>query len=145
MVANVAAAPDGTIWVGTQGIYGDPDGDILPAGVARFDGTEWTEVTTSDGLVSDEARVSAGPDGTVWALHPEGISRFDGDSWVGYPELGNGGNAAVSPDGTLWVASSSGVVGFDGTAITRLSLPSVVVPSPQLGKPIRLTMSRAGC
>lgn len=133
MVANVAAAPDGTIWVGTQGIYGDPDGDTLPAGVARFDGADWTVFTTSDGLASDEARVFTGPDGTVWALHPEGVSRFDGNSWVGYPELGNGGDAAVDEDGTLWMASSSGVVGFDGTTTTRLPLPSVVVPSPQLG------------
>lgn len=78
---NAAANPDFIIssavdgqnrkWFGTWG-----------AGVARFDGTKWTNYTTKDGLGGDYiyTLVSDG-EGRVWAGTNGGASWFDGTRW----------------------------------------------------------------
>ncbi len=166
-LSNLAVAPDGTVWVGGEAIHGDPEGDVLAGGLAHFDGASWTSYSVDDGLLSNEANVVAGPDGTVWAIHPElsaeiaealgvppqpaGLSRFDGITWTTYPDVAaDGGGAVVSVDGTLWMGSSQGVIGFDGSGITQLhvtidSNPSAVrypaialTPGPNLD-PVRLS------
>ncbi len=166
-LSNLAVASDGTVWVGGEGIYGDPEGDVLAGGLAHFDGTSWTSYSVDDGLLSNEADVVAGPDGTVWALHPElsaetaeelgvaslpaGISRFDGITWTTYPDVAaDGGGAVVSADGTLWMGSSQGVIGFDGIGTTHLHVsidsnpsavryPPVSLPRDLGSDPIRLS------
>jgi len=143
MPFSIAVAPNGTVWVGSTGIYGDPDGNVLPTGVARFDGNSWTQYTTNDGLLSNDASVVTGPDGTVWLIHhglskdlaaelgvdpmPQGLSRFDGDSWATYSDIAVNSDAVVATDGTLWMAFDESLVGFDGTNTTRydVSLDSI--------------------
>jgi hypothetical protein len=58
--SSVAAGPDGTIWVATDG------------GLARFDGVTWT--TLYPGVVF--SAVSVAPDGTVWVSGPFGVTRI---------------------------------------------------------------------
>lgn len=139
MPFSVAIAPDGAVWVGSTGIYGDPDGNVLPTGVARFDGTSWTQYTTNEGLLSNDASVVVGPDGTVWLIHhglspdlaaelgvdplPRGLSRFDGNAWTTYPDVAVSGSAVVGTDGTLWMALDESLVGFDGTNTIRYDAP----------------------
>ena len=142
---QVTVAPDGMIWVATDGpdrvepfvtldgsrLLGQPNPANTPpeaaAGIARFDGTTWTPYTVADGLLSNNAVLAASPDGTMWALHysttPYGYSHFDGTAWTAYPtELPAGAfrtfRAEVAPDGTLWTISDQGVVSFDGTTPT---------------------------
>jgi len=124
---TVAAAPDGTVWVGSVSLNGSPG-----AGAARFDGSTWTVYTTADGLLDDVPDVAVGADGTVWAIHQNGVSRFDGDTWTAFPGVaGFGMFAAVDASGTLWMpARDGGVIGFDGVDITRLEVPAKETPSP---------------
>ncbi len=156
MMGNIAVAPDGTVWVGGDGLYGDPGGDVPAAGIARFDGSSWTTFTTADGLLGNDGDVVIGPNGAIWVIHtslpddaakaldgspPSGLSRYDGIRWVTYPDapVGHGG-AAVSADGTLWLGSGEGIVGFDGTTATRLVVGADGVPpvSTVPGVPVRL-------
>ena len=83
----------------------------------------------ADGLLSNDAFIASGPDGTVWAIHseipPYGYTRFDGTTWSTYPtdQLAGGYRAAVDAEGTLWMIAPDGLVSFDGTA-------TIVYPSP---------------
>jgi len=127
---QVTAAADGTIWVATDILYNDPAtaSREAAAGIASFDGTVWTTYTIADGLLSNDAVLTASSDGTVWAVHyeipPYGYSHFDGTQWTPYPsEPPVGGfRATASPDGTLWTSSDQGLISFDGT--TRTIHPS---------------------
>ena len=115
-VSRVVVAADGTIWAATD-----------HSGIASFDGNIWTTYTIADGLLSNEAVVATGTDGTVWAVHstlPFGYSRFDGIHWTPYPfdQRVGGFRPAVASDGTLWAVSPGGLVSFNG--ITRTVYPS---------------------
>jgi hypothetical protein len=129
MVLQVTAI-DGTVWVATDALYGNPStaSPDEAAGVAAFDGTTWTTYTMADGLLSNDAVIATGADGSVWAVHyeipPYGYSRFDGTEWRAYPfdpPVG-GYRAEVTPDGTLWTISDGVLISFDGT--TRTIHPS---------------------
>jgi hypothetical protein len=129
MAPWIAAAPNGTIWVGTEAFVGsEVRNAIAPAGVAVFDGSTWTRFTTLDGLPADNARVAVGDDGTVWALADEGIARFDGSDWIVSTPYGSGFGATVGPDGSLWQPVPSGISGFDGTERTSLMVSPAVAP-----------------
>ena len=128
---QVAAAPDGSIWVATDALYDEPStaAPDAAAGVARFDGTTWTTYTMTDGLLSNDAFIASGPDGSVWAIHseipPYGYARFDGATWTPYPtdQPTGGFRAAVDTDGALWTATDDGLVRFDGTTTTTYPTP----------------------
>ncbi len=60
-VFSVYAAPDGEVWVGTNG------------GVGRFDGSTWVRYTTAQGLPDNEVSwVGGGKGGSVWFGGPTG-------------------------------------------------------------------------
>lgn len=145
VVGDVVLAPDGSVWFGGDGLYGDPDGDIAAAGIARFDGSTWTSFTTADGLLSNEGAVAIGSDGNVWVIHtslpaevadalgvhlPSGLSLYDGIQWLSYPNIsvGDGRGAVVSADGTLWMPVDGGILGFDGTTSRLLVAGADAVP-----------------
>ncbi|MCB2223595.1 MAG: hypothetical protein KQH83_05405 [Actinobacteria bacterium] len=123
---SVTVTPDGTLWVGSMGGAADrrPGG-----GIARFDGSGWTVYTADDGLVSDNAAVASGRDGTVWAVALEGLARFDGSQWESFPgTAGFGFGAVVDPSGVLWAPAADpggGIKGFDGTATRRWVMQAV--------------------
>jgi serine phosphatase RsbU (regulator of sigma subunit)/ligand-binding sensor domain-containing protein len=71
----VYTSQDGTIWVG------------LSSGAYGYDGTQYFQVTTDDGLLPFDRimGVQSDPDGTVWIGALEGgISRYDGANSVRY-------------------------------------------------------------
>jgi len=120
----VAVAPDGTVWAGAGADIPGSGRVASTMGVARFDGSEWMAYTTADGLLSNDATVEIGPDGTVWAIQASGVSHFEDNTWVSYPDApGLGFRAAVDASGTLWRPDTDGLVGFDGTNTTRHVLP----------------------
>jgi hypothetical protein len=130
-VFQVASGTDGRIWAATDALYASPEtaSPDEAAGVVAFDGTTWTTFTMEDGLLSNDAVIATGADGTVWAVHyeipPYGYSKFDEIGWTTYPfdfEVG-GYRAEVGSDGTLWTISDEGLVSFDGITRTFHSTP----------------------
>lgn len=113
-VSSIAEAPGGDIWVATS------------IGLARFDGSSWTDESVSPGM---PASVAVSPAGEVWVAvgSPESgmlsVWRFEGQSWTthgdgpsdGLPGLG-GGYA------TAWMApTTEGVYLGAAEGIFRLS------------------------
>ncbi|HAV64783.1 MAG TPA: hypothetical protein DCY13_20745, partial [Verrucomicrobiales bacterium] len=103
---------DGALWVATQG------------GVSKFDGTNFANFTTADGLTDNKVlTITETPDGAVWfGTIQGGISRYEPHSFAHYSRadgLANdhAGVSTVSPDGSLWFASGHFSSGHKG--ITR--------------------------
>jgi ligand-binding sensor domain-containing protein len=102
-VFAVHAAADASIWAGTWG-----------GGVARFDGSAWTNLTRRDGLAGNIVySIAQGSDGALWFGTDNGVSRWDGQSFV---NLGVAEGLlerhvyaiAVAPDGDVWVGTRAG-------------------------------------
>ena len=71
-VFNLLITPEDVLWAGTWG-----------GGVARFDGTTWTNFTTKDGLGGDIVySVAREPNGVMWFGTSGGLSRYDGKTWT---------------------------------------------------------------
>lgn len=153
VIGNIAVAPDGSVWVGGEGVYGDPDGDVAAAGILRYQDNQWTTYTTADGLLSDSGTVTVDPAGGVWVVHtamspeasaafgtdlPDGISYFDGTAWQQLAPAGGRGPGVVNADGILWLPTDGGIVGFDGVETRRLTVGGTDVPPLPSGDVTRL-------
>jgi hypothetical protein len=111
-ITGFGVTPDGTAWAGLT------DRDARPAGLTRYDGDGWAEVTPFEG---DEriavAGLDVGADGTLWAvLVPDRdearahLARWDGETWAAWrlPSLlsdkhGLPFSLEAAPDGRLWM------------------------------------------
>jgi hypothetical protein len=126
-VNDVAAAPDGTLWIATY------------QGVVTWDGLSFGLHTTADGLPSDEALgIAAAPDGTVWVATTGGTARWDGAGWTAWTAI-NGlpadwtTSVAAAGGDDAWIGTSVGIAHWDGLAWTTWGpdqgLPPSVVTS----------------
>jgi ligand-binding sensor domain-containing protein len=103
-VFAILAAQDGSIWAGTWG-----------AGVSRWDGSTWTNLTTADGLAGNIVySVVQDAEGTLWFGTNNGVSRYDGKGWktLGTKEgllERNVYALAVAPGGEIWAGTRKGV------------------------------------
>ena len=101
-VGKVAVTPDGDVW-----------GSTSYHGVVSFDGVEWEEHSTEDGLPSNRILdLAVSPSGEVWAVTDRGVARLDGSSWQiveGAPPWAR--LLAFGPDGTAWFGTDAGVMG----------------------------------
>jgi ligand-binding sensor domain-containing protein len=103
-VFAIHAAPDDTIWVGTWG-----------GGVSRFDGANWRNYTTSDGLAGNIVySIARDRDGAFWFGTDGGLSRYDGERWHTFDRssglMENHVYAiAAAPSGDVWVGTRGGV------------------------------------
>ncbi|MBN1178919.1 MAG: PKD domain-containing protein [Anaerolineae bacterium] len=117
-VRDVAVAPDGSVWVGTEN------------GVGRFDGATWSNWLAGEWVDS----VAVGPDGTVWCAPPAGLARYDGTIWTAFTAA-DGLPAsrftalAVDETGAVWGATADGTFGrFEaGAWVTIPGLPDATV------------------
>ncbi len=109
-IVSLYVAPDGIVWCGTWG-----------GGLARFDGTNWKNYTTADGLPANHVFMlkPAGDDGRLWIGTSEGLARFDGDRFETLTTheglfANNVFSLASSDDGDIWVGSYGGVARLQG-------------------------------
>ncbi|HEX8962886.1 MAG TPA: two-component regulator propeller domain-containing protein, partial [Rhodocyclaceae bacterium] len=103
-VFSILAAPDGNVWAGTWG-----------GGVGRFDGKQWTNFTTKDGLSGNIVySIAQDAKGALWFGTNNGVTRYDGKTWTRLTVHdglldSNVYAIAVAPSGDVWVGTKRGV------------------------------------
>lgn len=93
----------------------DNDGNLWCAnastGLARWDGSGWTQFSTaSSGLAHNAVwSIATAPNGDLWFATSNGASRFDGTTWESFTKSNSGIGANlvravnVDVDGTVWL------------------------------------------
>ncbi len=111
-IADVALAPGGALWVGT-----DRGLSILSA----TDAPRWITATAAPPAENEIRALAFGPGGQIAIGMAAGVRRYDGAQWRTYPYtstqgLAPGGVTALAFDsaGQLWAGASHGVSRFDG-------------------------------
>ncbi len=145
-IRKILIEPDGSVWFATQG------------GASRFDGHEFVNFTTDDGLpdnfVQNMARDSRG---NIWFSTQTGIARYDGkkiDKWTGDQVANTQFIDAIyaAPDGKVWFGSiradPATIFSFDGETFSYFTgtngPPGSVHKMAGDGKGIIWMASRAG-
>lgn len=115
-VSCLDVAASDVLWFGTQ------------AGVSVFDGTNWTEHSTSTdvGIVDNNiTAICALSSGEVWIGTDFGACHYDGTSWTTYTTtdgLGNNQIKCIEEDaqGNVWFGTNNGASQFDGSTWMNL-------------------------
>jgi ligand-binding sensor domain-containing protein len=103
-VFSLLVDPRGVKWIGTWG-----------GGVARFDGTTWTNYTTQEGLAGNVVyAIAQDPTGRLWVGTNHGLSTYDGRTWTTIradqrSAQGDVYAVAVDPDRSVWIGYKGGV------------------------------------
>lgn len=105
-VISMVVQADGTVWCGTWG-----------GGLARFDGKNWRNYTTADGLPANHIfMLSQDAKGQLWAGTNQGMARLKVDGKTFEVKTVADGlfadnvfSMANAPDGSVWVGSFGGV------------------------------------
>ncbi len=99
MIWDVCRDSTGNLWFATYG-----------AGVFMYNGTEWTQFTTADGLESNNNyTLTIGPGNSIWVASYSGLCvYFEGEWWKiidFHPDMGESSIYAMAFDqtGNLWV------------------------------------------
>lgn len=119
----VEAAPDESLWfAGTR-----------RTGVYRLDGSGWTRITPSDGLLSDEITDLMFDDsGAMWFSSPSGLGRLK-DGIFGSYTAGDGGLPVNDLNGLY--QDSRGTLWISGAGLTRRHLDRVAPVAVQFTGP----------
>lgn len=118
MKGGVAIDTNNNKWFGTD------------MGVLKFDGTTWTNYTTTNGLPSDVIScIAVDKNNNVWiGTEGDGVAKFNGTTWAAYSQhstnngidsLCDNGIYAIASDltGNVWFGSKgSGVSKYDGSS-----------------------------
>ncbi|RMD79570.1 MAG: regulator [Gammaproteobacteria bacterium] len=108
-IISMAVDRRGVVWCGTWG-----------AGLARFDGWRWRNLTTRDGLPSNHIfMLHLDPQGRLWVGTSRGLALYRGEG-RGFQILttaqglyaDNVFSMAEAPDGSVWVGSFGGVTRY---------------------------------
>ncbi len=104
-VFSILVARDGSIWAGTWG-----------GGVSRWDGKNWSSLSSKNGLAGNIVySIVQDDNGVFWFGTDKGVSRFDGKNWrtIGAKDglLDEHVYAlALTPDANVWAGTKRGVV-----------------------------------
>ncbi len=104
-VFSILVARDGSIWAGTWG-----------GGVSRWDGKNWSSLSSKNGLAGNIVySIVQDDNGVFWFGTDKGVSRFDGKNWrtIGTKDglLEEHVYAlALTPDANVWAGTKRGVV-----------------------------------
>lgn len=104
-IFSLLIEPDDTVWAGTWG-----------GGVAHFDGTEWQNFTTEDGLSGNVVyAIAREANGTLWFGTNRGLTRYDGTTWTRFGHAdGLPGRhfytIAITADDNVWAGTRGAVV-----------------------------------
>ena len=96
----------GSFGAGLDRMLEDPHGHIWAScgGICRFDGQQWQQFTTEDGLLHRSVfGMALSPGGHLWVATRGGVTQFDGERWIQHRlgiEMRVG--IGVAPDGTVW-------------------------------------------
>jgi signal transduction histidine kinase/DNA-binding response OmpR family regulator/ligand-binding sensor domain-containing protein len=115
-IRKILIEPDGSVWFATQG------------GASRFDGHEFVNFTTEEGLPDNQVmNMARDSRGNIWFSTMTGIARYDGkkiDKWTGAQVANLRFIDAIyaAPDGKVWFGSGFSdpptVFSFDGEAFS---------------------------
>ena len=116
--------PRGAVWVGVNG------------GIVRFDGTNWTEFTRTNGAPGRYTEgLESASDGSMWfAAYDGGLARLDGQTIKPVaPDPGtfipsSAWSIFRAADGALWFLTPSGVTCYDGITWAPLDEGDGLVP-----------------
>jgi ligand-binding sensor domain-containing protein len=95
------------VWAGTWG-----------GGISRYDGEQWHNLTTRDGLAGNIVySIARDNEGAFWFGTNAGLSRYDGSHWQTFTTAeGLAGNSVyniqLTTSGEIWVATQGGVTRF---------------------------------
>lgn len=100
---DIAASPDGSIWIYSKGR------------ILRFDGWSWIEHALREPLqdpaegTGADVSIDIASDGTLWLAAPGTLDSYDGTTWTAHsPAPGFTPQAVtIGPGGTVWMASAS--------------------------------------
>jgi len=104
----------GNIWIGT-----------IRDGVYKYDGSNYTHYTTTEGLIDNIIGcIAEDKDGNIWFGTDGGVSCFDGKEFRNYSMtdglVGDRVNWIMQDKtGILWFATRTGVSRFDGKSFTN--------------------------
>jgi ligand-binding sensor domain-containing protein len=106
-VFDVLIDAEQQVWVGTWG-----------GGVSRYDGEQWRNLSTADGLAGNIVySLARDAEGAFWFGTNGGLSRYDGAQWQTFSTKdGMAGNhvydITLGPNGEIWAATQGGVSRF---------------------------------
>jgi len=100
----VKVTPDDNVWAGTWG-----------GGVSVYDGKQWSNLNSEDGLVGDIVySIEIDQKGVMWFGTNKGLSAYDGNNWQTFT-IAEGlldshvYALAVTSDNKIWIGSKNGV------------------------------------
>ncbi len=86
-------------------------------GIWRYDGTAWTNYSTSDGIPSNSTRYCAlKSENDVWFSTANGICHWDGAAWTTHFTGNSCGKITIDGKGIVWAEVPGGIARFDGTS-----------------------------
>jgi len=106
----------GHIWFGTIG-----------AGIYKYDGATFTNITTKDGLVNDRVvNLYEDRDGIIWICTTDGLSRYDGRSFQNFTTADgltdNDVNSIIQDQaGSYWLGTRGAACVYDGKSFSKLT------------------------
>lgn len=130
----------GNLWFGT-----------VLKGLFLFDGTQFINFTSEDGLSSNSIRgIHEADDGTLYFATTGGLTKYDGDSFTTYTEYEplkvirgfsmhghhrDLWDVHIDRNDTLWIATIDGVFRHDGKEFKRFEMPKIADKAEALFHP----------
>ncbi len=108
----------GNLWFGT-----------LEKGVAKYNGSNLTYLTTKDGLPNNRVtNIIEDKAGSLWFGTGAGISKFDGKTFTNYSEKDGLcsnmiSNLLIDSKGNFWIGTWGGVCKFEGNQFQNFPIP----------------------